>query len=173
MGNKIVPFVGLFLMVFFLGGIVPGFSRVMDHDPSGFQGILWGKSLVTHHELESVDSEDHIHIYQPKESVAQFGGIPVESLRYITINDQFAKVRIHYRGEKTHQSIFHYLESHYGKIHLQPGAMMRGLNQQYTWRGPKTEITLLYRGLGERGFLTVESRTLAPRFLDSIRSNSY
>jgi len=41
--------------------------------------------------------------------------------------------------------------------------MMRGLNQQFDWRGTETEITLTYEARGERGFISIDSMLLAPR----------
>jgi hypothetical protein len=53
-----------------------------------------------------------------------------------------------------------------------PGQMMRGLNQQYTWRGPETEISLTYEANRDRGFVFIESRNLAPRFQDRIADSA-
>ena len=58
--------------------------------------------------------------------------------------------------------------SAYGAIDSPPGQMLRGLNQQYTWRGPDTEISLTYQANRDRGFIFIESRNLAPRFQDRI-----
>ena len=139
------------------------FARVMDNDPLGFHGIQWGKAISDRSEFIHIESGEHIDEYALKDASPQIGGIAVRSMKFITIDDRFAQVIIHYQGQTTHQSILDYLESQYGTIDLMPGAMMRGLNQQYTWRGSETEISVMYRGLGERGFLTLESRLLAPR----------
>jgi hypothetical protein len=145
----------------------------MEKDPLGFYGIPWGQSLGNRAEFVRIESEEHIDTYALKNSNPQIGGIRVQSISFLTHDNRLAQVRIHYRGEETHQSILDYLESEYGEIHLNPGSMMRGLNQQYTWRGPETEITVTYRGLVERGFMVVASRVLAPRFLDSVSDNSF
>jgi hypothetical protein len=50
--------------------------------------------------------------------------------------------------------------------------MMRGLNQQYTWRGTDTEINLTYHANTERGYIFIDSRTLAPRFNDRITDSA-
>lgn len=148
-------------------------ARVMEKDPLGFYGIKWGQSLGNRAEFVRIESGDHIDTYALKNPHPQIGGIRVESIKFLTHDHRLAKVTIRYRGEKTHHSLLKYLESQYGEIHLNPGSMMRGLNQQYTWRGPETEINITYRGLGERGFMVVASRVLAPRFLDSISDNSF
>jgi len=51
--------------------------------------------------------------------------------------------------------------------------MIRGLNQEYSWRLDETEISLSYRGLGERGFLMIQSRVLAPRFLELLSDHTH
>ena len=151
----------------------PSFARVIENDPLGFQGIHWGNHLADRSEFVRIESGDHIEKYALKDTPPKIGGIAVRSIKFITVDGQFAQVTIHYQGEKTHRSIIDYLESQYGKIDLMPGAMMRGLNQQYTWRGPETEITVTYHGLGERGFLAAESRILAPAFMNSIAEHSF
>ena len=149
------------------------FGRVMEKDPLGFYGIQWGQSLGDRTEFVRIEREEHVDTYALKTSKPEVGGIRVDSIKFLTHDNRLAQVTIHYRGEKTHQMLLNYLESEYGEIHLNPGAMMRGLNQQYTWRGPETEITVTYRGLGERGFMVVASRVLAPRFLDSVSDHSF
>ena len=86
----------------------------------------------------------------------------------MTLNDQFAQAHIHYQGEKTHEAILDYLESTYGKNSLPPGSMMRGLNQQYFWRGTVTEISLTYRGLAEQGFISIQSQILAAGLMNAV-----
>jgi hypothetical protein len=84
------------------------------------------------------------------------------------VDDQFARVTIRYRGEATHKHVLNYLERTYGEVDRIPGQMTRGLNQQYNWRGPESEINLTYEGNSERGYIFIESRTLAPRFNDGL-----
>ena len=50
--------------------------------------------------------------------------------------------------------------------------MTRGLNQQYNWRGTETEINLTYQAGTERGYIFIDSRTLAPRFNDDITDSA-
>jgi hypothetical protein len=145
----------------------------MEKDPLGFYGIKWGQSLGNRPEFVRIESEDHIDTYALNTPNLQIAGIQVDSIKFLTHDNRLAKVTIHYRGENNHLSLLKYLESEYGEIDLQRGSMMRGLNQQYTWRGPETEITVTYRGLVERGFMVVASRVLAPRFLDSVSDHSF
>lgn len=145
----------------------------MENDPLGFFGIQWGQSLGNRAEFIQIETAENVDTYALKNPNPRIGGILVESIKFLTHDNQLAQVTIHYRGEKTHRSLLKYLESEYGEIHLNSGSMMRGLNQQYTWRGPETEITVTYRGLVERGFMVAASRVLAPRFLDSIPDHSF
>jgi hypothetical protein len=89
-----------------------------------------------------------------------------------SIEGQFARVTIRYKGEDVHRKILAYLEEEYGPIERIPGQMMRGLNQQYTWRGDESELNLTYQASTERGFIFLDSRTLAPRFNDYITDSA-
>ncbi len=80
---------------------------------------------------------------------------------------------IRYRNEDTHNRIKQALESEFGKIRHNRGSMIRGLNQEYSWRLEETEISLSYRGLGERGLLMIQSRILAPRFLELLSEHTH
>ena len=75
---------------------------------------------------------------------------------------------IRYRGAETHKRILSYLESEFGRTERLPGQMLRGLNQQYNWRGSESEINLTYQSSTERGYIFLDSRTLAPRFNDLL-----
>lgn len=164
---------------FVLCGIILGLAplassaRLIEHDPLGFYGIAWGEPLADRSEFVRLESEPPIDIYTLKTAEPKLGEARVESIKFLAHDNRFVQVMIRYRGTQTHQSILHYLEEHYGPIHLERGAMMRGLNQQYSWRGPETEISVNYRGLVERGFLTAQSRVLAPRFLDFLSDNAF
>jgi hypothetical protein len=86
----------------------------------------------------------------------------------LSVDEQFARVTIHYQGDDRHKQILAYLEKQFGSLERVPGQMVRGLNQQYTWRGTDTEITVTYHASTEQGFVFIDSRTLAPRFNDHI-----
>ena len=155
------------------GWLLPVHARVIENDPLGFYGIEWGQSLADRSEFQQIDSDNVVDAYTLKEPHPEVGGVPVESIKFLTFSNRFAKVTIHYKGKDIHRSLLNYLESEFGEIELNPGAMMRGLNQQYTWRGPETEITVTYQGLVERGFMAVESRILAPEIMNATQDQSY
>ncbi|MFQ5930895.1 MAG: hypothetical protein ACE5MM_00660 [Nitrospiraceae bacterium] len=152
---------------------VPTHAGKMVNDPQGFYGIPWGASLANVPEIILTDSSEHIKEYKFKDSPKRLGDAEVERVRFSAIDGKFARVYIRYGGEKTHELVLAYLESRFGPVKRMPGMMVRGLNQQYNWRGTETEINMTYQGYGERGYIYVESRTLAARFLDVLPEGSF
>jgi hypothetical protein len=140
----------------------------MINDPKGFRNIVWGTALNARPDLEPTRQGTNIIEYRFKNTPPSFADVPVESVRLSTIDDQFARVTVRYRGEETHRKILAYLESEFGRMERLPGQMLRGLNQQYNWRGSESEINLTYQASTERGYLFLDSRTLAPRFNDFL-----
>jgi hypothetical protein len=144
----------------------------MVNDPNGFQSLAWGIALTTRPDLEITRAGPHINEYQLKDSPPSYAGVPVESLHLVSVDEQFARVTIHYQGEGRHKQILAYLERQFGSLERIPGQMMRGLNQQYTWRGTDTEINVTYHANTERGFIFIDSRTLAPLFNDHMSDSA-
>lgn len=140
----------------------------MVNDPNGFQTMAWGIALTTRSDLEITRPGPHVNEYQLRGSPPSYGGVPVERLRFLSVDEQFARVTIQYQGDDRHKQILAYLKQQFGSLERVPGQMMRGLNQQYNWRGADTEINLTYHANTERGFIFIDSRTLAPRFNDHI-----
>jgi hypothetical protein len=146
----------------------PASAGSMVNDPKGFHNIVWGAELNTRTDLELTRQGPNVIEYQFKNTPPSFANIPVESLRLSTVDNQFARVTIRYRGEDTHKKILAYLESEFGRTERLPGQMLRGLNQQYNWRGSESEVNLTYQASTERGYIFLDSRTLAPRFNDLL-----
>ncbi|HET9961594.1 MAG TPA: hypothetical protein VFQ34_04620 [Nitrospiraceae bacterium] len=144
-----------------------------ERDPSGFHGIRWGANLAEVSELTPVQSSPRIVEYELKAEPPQVDGIPVEQLRFVSIEDQFARVAIRYSGSGTHSRILEYLQARFGPIDRTPGSMLRGMSQQYNWRGEETEANLTYDSYRQRGAVFIESRTLAPRFNDMLPEGAY
>ncbi len=145
----------------------------METDPNGFSGFQWGMPLADQPALTEVASGKHVHEYEMKDKSPVVRDIEVESLRLVTINRQFARVVIRYHGNPAHDHMLEYLQSLFGPVERLPGSMMRGLNQQFTWRGPHTEVNLTYDRARERGTVFIESRTLAPRFNDVLPEHAF
>lgn len=163
--------IGAFVLI---GLILPTQATAVSmlNDPKGFRDIAWGLSLTTRPELELTREGPHIQEYEFRDTPHTFAGIAVESVRLSTVDEQFARVTVRYKGEATHKHIMSYLEKQFGLIERIPGQMMRGLNQQYNWRGVETEVNVTYQGATERGYIFLDSRTLAPRFNDHITDSS-
>ncbi len=160
------------LMGIFMLSSSPAFAVPMQNDPEGFQGISWGTLLKNVEDLVLVNTWEHIEEFEFKGGPPPLGETPVESVKLSTIEGQFARAMIRYQGGKTHGRIMAYLQAQYGAIQRIPGSMVRGLNQQFNWRGSETEINLTYREMGEQGYVFIESRTLAPRFNDTLPERS-
>ena len=156
----------LVVLIFIL--TVPALAITMANDPHGFDHLTWGMPLIDIPELTVTRSNSHTIDYQFRDRPPVYADIPVESVHLSTVDDQFARVTIRYSGANAHAQVLQFLERSYGKIERLPGQMMRGLNQQYTWRGPDTEISLTYEANRDRGFIFIESRNLAPRFQDRM-----
>jgi hypothetical protein len=144
----------------------------MINDPNGFQSLAWGVALTTRPDLEIARAGPHVNEYQLRDSPPSYAGVSVESLRFLSVDEKFARVTIHYQGDDRHKQILTYLEHQFGALERAPGQMIRGLNQQYNWRGTETEINLTYHANTERGFIFIDSRTLAPRFNDLITDSA-
>ena len=147
---------------------VPVFAITMANDPHGYHDLSWGIPLTDMPELMVTRENTHTIDYEFRDRQPAYADIPVESVHLSTVDAQFARVTIRYRGAQAHKQVLQYLERTYGAIERLPGQMMRGLNQQYTWRGTETEITLTYEANRDRGFVFIESRNLAPRFQDRM-----
>jgi hypothetical protein len=166
--------VAVTLTLLLLSAVSPSiWAGSMTQDPRGFQNIPWGAALAEQPDLVLTERGERISGYDFKNGPPPLGEARVDSVRLSAIEGKFARAAIHYKGKKTHDLIMAYLESQFGAIDRAPGSMMRGLNQQYNWRGAETEINLIYQSFGERGIVFFESRVLAPRFNDTLSETAY
>ena len=162
----------LVLMIAIAIGANSAWAVPMANDPKGFHDIPWGTSLSSRLDLETVRTGPHVIEYLHKTEPSLFAGTKMTSILYVSLDDQFARVMIRYQGELVHKHVLSFLETQFGSLERIPGQMARGLNQQYTWRGSDTEITLTYQAGTERGYIFIDSRTLAPRFNDYITDSA-
>ncbi|HSA60912.1 MAG TPA: hypothetical protein VLE03_01620 [Nitrospiraceae bacterium] len=144
----------------------------MMNDPKGFHNIAWGAALTARQDMEATRTSPHINEYRLKAEAPSFAGAEVSSISYVSVDDQFARVTIRYQGAQVHKQVLNFLETQFGPLEHIPGQMARGLTQQYNWRGPETEINLTYQAGTERGYIFIDSRTLAPRFNDHITDSA-
>ena len=162
----------LLIMMGLLITVPPLWAVPMMNDPKGFHNIAWGTSLTARQDLETIHSGTHVTEYRPKTNRSTFAGVEMTSILYVSVDDQLTRVTIRYQGEQIHKQVLNFLETQFGSLQRVPGQMARGLNQQYTWRGSDTEINVTYQGGTERGYLFIDSRTLAPRFNDYITDSA-
>lgn len=139
----------------------------------GFNGLRWGTKLADVPHLTLVDSTRRMQTYEWEEGPPHVGDAQVSKMQLVAIDGEFARVAIRYSGESNHTKILAFLESRYGPIDRSLGRMMRGMNQQYSWRTEETQVNLTYHSFRERGDVFIESRTLAPRFLDVLPEHAY
>lgn len=172
MARHVSPSISLLIFFLWLPELLLAANTTSTPQP-GFQGIPWGSALAELSQLVLVEPDGRVDIFEYQEGPPQFANEPVESIKLYAIDAKFARVMIRYRTEETHNRIKEALESEFGKIQHSPGSMIRGLNQEYSWRLEETEIGLSYRGLGERGLLMIQSRILAPRFLDLLSDHTH
>jgi len=164
---------GILPAVFILWLAVPAWSVEMVNDPDGYHGLRWGTALAKASDLTLVKSTDRTAEFSLKEGVPQFGEAKVDSMSFITIDEQFARVIVRYKGASTHTQVLAYLQKVYGPLDRTPGSMMRGLNQQFDWRGDNTEVNVLYEAVRDRGFIFIESRVLASKFNEGLSETAY
>jgi hypothetical protein len=142
-------------------------------DPNGYHGIPWGAKLNEAADLTFVKSVERQSEFDFKDGIPPLGEAKVETMRFIAIDGQFARVIIRYTGRGTHDKVLAYLQGQYGPLDRTPGSMMRGLNQQFNWRGDTTEVNLVYEAARDRGYVFIESRTLAGKFNEGINEHGY
>jgi hypothetical protein len=162
----------LVLMIAMVIGAGSAWAVPMTNDPKGFHDIPWGTSLSSRQDLETMRAGPHIVEYHRKTEPSSFAGTEMASILYVSLDDQFARVMIRYQGDHVHRQVLGFLESRFGRLERIPGQMARGLTQQYNWRGADTEINLTYQAGTERGYIFIDSRTLAPRFNDYITDSA-
>ena len=98
----------LYMSCPFLAHAVP-----MVNDPNGFQGLPWGAALTTRPDLEVARAGSHVNEYQLRDSQPLFAGVPVESLHFLSVDEQFARVTIRYQGADRHKHILTHLEQQF------------------------------------------------------------
>jgi hypothetical protein len=148
------------------------FAGPMAKDPEGFRGMAWGSSLADSPDLMLVETANLIKGYDLKNGPDLLGEARVDVMRFLTINEKFARVTVRYHGKETHKQVLDYLQRELGPLDRSPGVVTRGAGLQYNWRGPETEVNLTYEGQGERGYIFIDSRVLAPRFNDFITDSA-
>jgi hypothetical protein len=140
----------------------------MVNDPKGFEGIPWGAAFSESAEFRLVEESPHIKGYELKPEPPPLGSAKVDSMRFLTFDERFARVVVRYHGAATHDQILSYLQSRYGSLDRTPGQITRGLVQQINWEGEETEIVLTYERQTDRGIVFFEHRPTALKFSEGL-----
>src|SRR5690349_9878103 len=91
----------------------PGFAITMANDPQGYQDLSWGTPLTDVPDLMVARENTHTIDYEFRDRQPVYADIPVESVQLSTVDAQFARVTIRYRGEQAHKQVLQFLERTY------------------------------------------------------------
>ena len=132
----------------------------MAEDPKGFEGIPWGTTLSDSDAFKKVEDTGRAKTYELKAAPPTLGTTTVESMKFTTFGDKFARVTVRYAGKDTHDKILAFLQSRYGPLDRIPGQFSVGPVKFFAWQGFETEVTLRYEVPTDRGIIFFESQAL-------------
>lgn len=135
----------------------------IEHDTRDFEGIPWGATFEESDTFKRVDDTGRLKAYELIGTAPALGGVPVDSMRFLTALGHFARVVVKYHGKEAHQQIVQYLEKRYGELDRTPGQIASGAVKFYNWHGDETNITLRYESRTDLGVLFFESQVWAPQ----------
>jgi hypothetical protein len=135
----------------------------MKEDPKGFEGIPWGVTLSESETFGKVEDSGRLKTYEFKGGPPSFGPAKVESMKFTTIDDRFARVTVRYQGKETHDQLLAVLQSRYGPLDRTPGQFTGGPVKIFAWQGVETAVSLRYESRTERGIIFFENPSLASR----------
>ena len=141
----------------------PALGVQMKEDPKGFEGIPWGATLSESETFGKVEDSGRLKTYELKGAPPTIGPTKVDSMRFTTIDGQFARVTVRYQGKEAHDQLLAFLQSRYGPLDRTPGQYTGGAVKIFAWQGVETEISLRYETRTDRGIIFFENPPLASR----------
>jgi hypothetical protein len=135
----------------------------MKEDPRGFEGIPWGATLSESETFGKVEDAGRLKTYELKGGTPSFGPAKVDSMRFTTVDDRFARVTVRYQGKETHDQLLNFLQSRYGPLDRTPGQFAGGAVKLFAWQGEETAVSLRYEIRTDRGIIFFENPSLASR----------
>jgi hypothetical protein len=135
----------------------------MKEDPRGFEGIPWGAALSESETFGKVEDAGRLKTYELKGGTPTFGPAKVESMKFTTVDDRFARVTVRYHGKETHDQLLSFLQLRYGPLDRTPGQFAGGAVKIFAWQGVDTEVSLRYETRTDRGIIFFENPSLASR----------
>ena len=151
----------LFCAVIFFSTMA--FAVQMKEDPKGFEGIPWGASLSESETFGKVEDSGQLKTYELRGGAPTFGPARVESMKFTTVDDRFARVTVRYQGKETHDQLLAFLQSRYGPLDRTPGQFAGGAVKLFAWEGLETVVSLRYETRTDRGIIFFENPSLASR----------
>jgi hypothetical protein len=138
----------------------------MKEDPNGFEGIPWGVALSESDTFGMTEDAGRLKTYELKTGPPALGPAKVESMKFMTIDDKFARVTVRYQGKEAHDQILAFLQSRYGPLDRTPGQFSVGPVKFYAWQGFETEVTMRYETRNDSGIIFFESQTLRTKLTE-------
>lgn len=138
----------------------------MKEDPNGFEGIPWGSTLSESETFGKVEDAGRLKTYELKAGSPALGSIKVESMKFTTIDEKFARVTVRFKGKAAHDEILTFLQSRYGPLDRTPGQFSVGPVKFYAWQGFETEVTMRYETRTDNGIIFFESQTLRSKLTE-------
>jgi hypothetical protein len=135
----------------------------MKEDPKGFEGIPWGATLLESDTFSKVDDAGRLKTYELKGGPPTIGPAKVESMRFTTVDDRFARVTVRYQRRADHDQLGGFLPSREGPIDRAPGQFAGGAVKIFNWQGLETVVSLRYETRSDRGIIFFENPALATR----------
>ena len=115
----------------------------MKEDPKGFEGIPWGATLSESETFGKVEDSGRLKTYELKGGPPTFGPAKVESMKFTTVDDRFARVTVRYQGKEAHDQLLGFLQSRYGPLDRTPGQFAGGAVKIFAWQGVDAERLLV------------------------------
>ena len=157
--------IGLFFSLILQGA--PVSAVPMQNDPNGFEGIPWGTTFLETDTFMKVEDAGRSQTYELKTGTPSLGPVKVDSMRFVTSEDKFARVTVRYQGKAIHDQILTYLQSLYGPLDRTPGQIASGPVKFFSWTGFETDVKLRYEIGTDRGIIFFESQQLRRKMTDS------
>ena len=135
----------------------------IEHDARDFEGIPWGATFEESATFHKVEDTGRLKAYELVGITPTLGTVPVDSMRFYTAKERFARVAVRYHGKPAHETIMKYLENRYGELDRTPGQIAMGPVRFHNWHGEETDVTLRYKIHDEEGVIFFESQVWAPQ----------
>jgi len=148
------------LILWLTGSASPLLAVPMKEDPNGFEGIPWGAALSESDTFGQVEDAGRLKTYELKNGSLTLGRTKVESMKFLTIDEKFARVTVRFVGKAAHDEILAFLQARYGPLDRTPGQFSVGPVKFYAWQGFETEVTMRYETRTDNGIIFFESQTL-------------